>query len=90
MALSGWRISYYVKEAKNCDYEENHPDYVLDAAEQLAISMEYLHTLHWIPIDQESINAFAKEYDAGDGFVVKKFDDVEEGKKLMRIASATK
>lgn len=90
MSLSGWKISYYVKDAKNCDYEEEQPDYALNADEQLAISMDYLHRLHQVPIDQESINAFAKEYGAEDDFDVKDFDDVVEGKKLMRIASATK
>lgn len=90
MSLSGWKISYYVKDAKNCDYEEEQPDYVLNADEQLAISMEYLHRLHRIPTDQISISIFAKEHDVGDSFTVKEFDDVEEGKKLMRIASATK
>lgn len=90
MSLSGWKISYYVKDAKNCDYEEDHVDHALKAEEQLAISMDYLHKLHKVPIDDESIKAFAKKYNAGDDFIVKEFDDIEEGKKLMRIASATK
>lgn len=90
MDLSGWKISYYVKDARNCDYEEDHVDHALKAEEQLAISMEYLHKLHQLPIDDVSIKAFAEKYNAGEGFVVKEFDDIEEGKKLMRIASATK
>jgi thiamine kinase-like enzyme len=90
MELSGWKISYYVKEARNCDYEDEHTDFVLSAEEQLNVSMEYLHKLHSIPVDPESIRVFAAEYNAGDNFIVKEFDDVEEGKKLMRIASATK
>ncbi len=90
MELSGWKISYYVKDAKNCDYEVDSGKFPLSADEQLAISMEYLHRLHQVPIDDNSIKAFAKEYNAGDNFVVKEFDDIEEGKKLMRIASATK
>ena len=90
MSLSGWKISYYVKDAKNCDYEENYSNHVLKATEQLSISMSYLHKLHKVPIDNESIKAFAKKYNVGDDFAVKEFDDIEEGKKLMRIASATK
>lgn len=90
MSLSGWKISYHVKNAQNCDYEENHADCALSADEQLAVSMEYLHRLHRVPIDEASIYSFAKKYNAGDDFAVKEFDDIEEGKKLMRIASATK
>jgi thiamine kinase-like enzyme len=90
MSLSGWKISYYVRDSKNCDYEENHTDYVLSADEQLAVSMDYLHKLHKVPIDGESIKTFAQKYNACDDFAVKEFDDIEEGKKLMRIASATK
>lgn len=66
MELSGWKISYYVKDAKNCDFEQ-YP-------EQLMTSMEYLHRLHALKPDG----------------TVKIFDDVEEGKRLMEIASATK
>ena len=43
-----------------------------------------------LKIDEESIKAFAKKYNAGKDFCVKEFDDIEEGKKLMRIASNTK
>ncbi len=66
MDLSGWKISYFVENAKNCDFEQ-YP-------EQLEIGMEYLHRLHALQSDG----------------TVKIFDDVEEGKKLMQIASATK
>ena len=58
--------SYYVKDAKNCDFEK-YP-------EQLKTGMEFLHKLHSLQSDG----------------TVKVFDDVEEGKKLMGIASATK
>lgn len=64
--LSGWKISYYVKDAKNCDFDK-YP-------EQLKTGMEFLHKLHAVKADD----------------TVKVFDDVEEGKKLMGIASATK
>lgn len=81
MRLSGWKISYYVNEAKNCDYEENSDAFPMSADKQLDISMEYLHRLHNVPIDEESIKAFAKKYNAGKDFCVKEFDDIEEGKR---------
>lgn len=64
--LDGWKLSYYVKDAKNCDFEASD--------EQLEIGMKYLHTLHAISTDE----------------TVRIFDNVAEGKKLMKIASATK
>lgn len=70
--------------------ESGKKENLLSADKQLEISMEYLHRLHSIPIDDASIAAFANQYDLGADFRVKTFDDVEEGKKLMRIASATK
>lgn len=68
MTLEGWKISYYVRNAKNCDFEKNE--------DQLIRGMEMLHQLHAVPVP-ESAN-------------VKVFDDIEEAKKLMEIASATK
>lgn len=90
MVLGGWKLSYFVHNCHNCDYEEDSSLYPLSADEQLRISMDYLHRLHSIPVDMASIKKFAKKYELGDSFHVKDFDDVEEGKKLMRIASATK
>lgn len=46
MDLSGWKISYYVDDAKNCDFEDDNSAYSLSANEQLSKSMEYLHKLH--------------------------------------------
>lgn len=43
MELSGWKISYFVHNAKNCDFE-NYDD-------QLTIAMEYLHRLHAVKAD---------------------------------------
>ena len=43
MELSGWKLSYYVKDAKNCDFEK-YP-------EQLKTGMEYLHLLHAVKPD---------------------------------------
>ena len=68
MKLEGWKISYFVRNAKNCDFEANE--------DQLIRGMEMLHQLHAVPVPES----------AG----VKVFDDVEEAKKLMEIASATK
>lgn len=68
MDLSGWKVSYYVHNAKNCDFESSDT--------QLATAMEYLHKLHKVVVPE--------------GSKVKIFDDVEEGKKLMEIASSTK
>lgn len=66
MDLFGWKISHYVEDSKNCNFEKNE--------EQLKTAMEYLHQLHKVKVDNS----------------VKVFDDVAEGKKLMKIASATK
>ena len=66
MELEGWKLSYFVKDAKNCDFEKYD--------DQLEIGMKYLHILHNAEVDN----------------TVKVFDNVEEGKKLMQIASATK
>lgn len=66
MELSGWKISYFVHDAKNCDFEKYD--------NQLKTGMEYLHRLHAVRPDDS----------------VKVFDNIAEGKKLMRIASATK
>ena len=91
MDLGGWKLSYYVRNALNCNYEEDDSRYLKSADEQLRISMEYLHKLHNVSIDDGDIVSFAKSHDFDpDMFRVKIFDDVEEGKKLMRIASATK
>lgn len=68
MTIEGWKISYFVKNARNCDFEANEA--------QLIRGMEMLHQLHTVDVPVS----------AG----VKVFDDVEEAKKLMEIASATK
>jgi thiamine kinase-like enzyme len=36
--LSGWKVSHFVKKAKNCDFEKSD--------NQLAVAMEYLQRLH--------------------------------------------
>lgn len=66
MDISGWKISYFVQNAKNCDFEASD--------EQLSIAMDYLHRLHSVTPPND----------------LKVFDDVEEGKRLMEIASSTK
>ena len=75
MELEGWKISYFVEDAKNCNFECGI-DGLLSADEQLETAMEYLHKLHQIPVT--------------DSDNVKIFDNIREGKKLMEIASNTK
>lgn len=75
MELSGWKLSHFVKEARNCDFEKGL-DSLLSADEQLEIAIDYLHRIHNAKVSDE------------DG--VKVFDNIEEGKKLMEIASNTK
>lgn len=43
MDLSGWKISYFVHNARNCDFEK------YDA--QLTVAMDYLHRLHAVKAD---------------------------------------
>lgn len=75
MELEGWKISYFVEDAKNCDFECGL-DGLLTADQQLETAMEYLHRLHQVPVDGCD--------------KVKIFDNIREGKKLMEIASSTK
>ncbi len=42
MSLDGWKISYYVRNAKNCDFEGNEA--------QLIRGMEMLHQLHAVEV----------------------------------------
>lgn len=76
MDLSGWKISHYVKNAKNCDFENKDM--------QLKIGMEYLHTLHSITPDStvkifdniaegKKLMAIAS---ATKGNLAKEFDDI--------------
>lgn len=44
MDLSGWKISHFVKKARNCKFE--------DSDEQLAVAMEYLRRLHSVKTDE--------------------------------------
>lgn len=66
MDITGWKISYYISNAKNCDFEKND--------EHLKIGMNYLHMLHSVKVDTN----------------IKVFDNVDEGLKLLKIASCTK
>lgn len=43
MELSGWKISYFVHNARNCDFEKYD--------DQLTTAMEYLHRLHAVQSD---------------------------------------
>lgn len=46
MTLEGWKISYFVRNARNCDFEANE--------EQLRIGMEYLHRLHAVKVPESA------------------------------------
>lgn len=43
MSLSGWKISYFVHDAKNCDFEKSDV--------QLTVAMDYLHRIHAVKPD---------------------------------------
>lgn len=75
MELEGWKLSYYVMDAKNCDFEKGI-DGLLDADKQLECAMEYLRILHQVPVNGHEN--------------IKIFDNIAEGKRLMQIASGTK
>lgn len=49
MELSGWKLSYFVKNAKNCNFEKYD--------DQLRTGMEYLHKLHSI-IPDDTVKVF--------------------------------
>lgn len=75
MDLEGWKISYFVEDARNCDFERGYRG-LFTADEQLRTAMDYLHKLHAVPVSEADC--------------VKMFDNITEGKKLMEIASRTK
>lgn len=52
MSLDGWKISYYVRDAKNCDFEKNEA--------QLVRGMEMLHQLHAVEVP---VSAGVKVFD---------------------------
>lgn len=85
MDLEGWKVSYFVHNCENCNFE-NGSIAGVSADEQLRIAMGYLHTLHSVPLPP----LIGGKYITEDGLEVKIFDDVAEGKKLMKIASCTK
>lgn len=51
MTLEGWKISYFVQNAKNCDFEANEA--------QLIRGMEMLHQLHAVQVlDEANVKIF--------------------------------
>lgn len=46
MDITGWKLSYYVDDSKNCDFESSD--------EQLSTAMSYLHTLHEVKSDESA------------------------------------
>ena len=49
MEIAGWKISHYVQNAQNCNFEKSN--------EQLTVAMKYLHRLHEVEPD-ESVKIF--------------------------------
>lgn len=47
---SGWKISYFVNDARNCDFKK-YPN-------QLKTAMDYLRSLHSLPYESESLKVF--------------------------------
>ncbi|MCR5667107.1 MAG: phosphotransferase [Eubacterium sp.] len=46
ISITGWKISYYVKDAKNCDFEKYD--------DQLERGMEMLHQLHAVEVPEDA------------------------------------
>lgn len=46
MALEGWKISYFVHNAKNCDFEKEE--------QQLVTAMSFLHRLHAVEVPESA------------------------------------
>lgn len=45
MELTGWKVSYFVQNAQNCDFEASD--------RQLTVAMDYLHKLHKVPANDD-------------------------------------
>lgn len=45
MELTGWKVSYFVQNARNCDFEASD--------RQLTVAMDYLHKLHKVPTSDD-------------------------------------
>lgn len=50
MDISGWKLSYFVENAKNCDFDKSN--------NQLKVAMEYLHRLHNIQVEDSNVKIF--------------------------------
>lgn len=66
ISSAGWKLSYYIDGAAECDLKQNEP--------QMKKSFDILHMLHRQNMKED----------------VKVFDNIEEGKRLLKLASATK
>jgi CTP:phosphocholine cytidylyltransferase-like protein/thiamine kinase-like enzyme len=89
MSLSGWKLSYFVEDAQNCDFE--------GFDNQLKTGMEYLHKLHSV-VPDNTVKVFdnIKEgrklmaiASATKGHLEKEFSDViEKVERLYRYVQA--
>lgn len=101
MTLGGWKLSYCVQDLVECDFRK-YPEQMLKGMAYLrkmhavdvtetAIKQKFAEIAETMPMTAEEketyLNALVR-VDADK--LVKDFDDVQEGLKLMRIASATK
>lgn len=101
MSLSGWKLSYCVQNLVDCDFRKHHEQldkgmeflrkiHSVDISSR-AIKQKFVEIGETMPMTQEARELYTEDlkYVNADK-LVKDFDDVHEGLKLMKIASATK
>lgn len=101
MTLGGWKLSYCVQDLVECDFRK-YPDQLEKGMEYLrrmhsvdvsgeAIRQKFAQIAETMPMTAEEKEVYMDALVRVDtDGLVKDFDDVQEGLKLMRIASATK
>lgn len=101
MTLKGWKLSYCVQNLVDCDFRK-YPKQLDKGMEYLrkihavdisndAIKQKFLEIGETMPMTEETRKSFLDELvNVNADKLVKDFDDVREGLKLMKIASATK
>lgn len=101
MTLGGWKLSYCVQDLIECDFRK-YPDQMHKGMDYLrkihavdvsneSIKQKFAEIAEQMPMTAEEkenyLNALVR---VDEQKLVKDFDDVQEGLRLMRIASATK
>ncbi len=101
MTLGGWKLSYCVQDLIECDFRK-HPEQMLKGMDYLrkmhavdvsdgAIKQKFIEIAENMPMTSEEKETYLNALVRADvPKLVKDFDDVQEGLRLMRIASATK